>query len=300
MGTSGYRRLGGLRSKMPWTYATFFAAALAIAGFPLLSGFFSKDEILTSAFESGHTILWGIGLVTAGLTAFYIFRAFFLTFHTEPRWEADEGPLRATKDEDHSSSVARSGPSSVHSQSSVHPHESPSVMTAPLAVLAVLSVVAGSVGMPAVMGPNFLEGYFEPVFGESTMHIAPGTEWALIGASVLAGLLGIAVAYWFYVANPAIPGALAERFDVVYKLLWNKYYVDEIYSTLFVEPGRRFAMFLWETVDVQVIDGTANGLARAVGAISRVLRGLQAGYARAYALAMLVGTVVIIGWLILK
>jgi NADH-quinone oxidoreductase subunit L len=311
-GVIDMRRLGGLRHKMPWTYATFFAAALAIAGFPLLSGFFSKDEILASAFESGHTILWGIGLVTAGLTAFYIFRAFFLTFHTEPRWNADEGSLDGvhpersrgaqdklqTKDENHPSQTANVGHQAVHS--SIHPHESPSVMTAPLAILAVLSVVAGFVGMPGVIGPNLLEAYFEPVFGESAMSIAPGTEWALIGASVLAGLLGIAVAYWFYMANPAIPVALAERFNVVYKLLWNKYYVDEIYSELFVEPGRRLAMFLWETVDVQVIDGTANGLARAVAAISRVLRSLQTGYARAYALAMLVGTVVVIGWLMLK
>jgi NADH-quinone oxidoreductase subunit L len=280
-GVIDMRQLGGLRDKMRWTYITFFSAALAISGFPLFSGFFSKDEILASAFESGHVVLWAMGLLTAGLTAFYVFRAFFLTFHGEPRWEVASHMSQATG----------------HTP---HPHESPRVMTIPLAILAVLSVIGGFVGMPSVMGPNMLEEYFAPVFGEVAMHIAPTTEWMLIGVSVLAGLLGIVVAYWFYIARPEIPVNLAARFNGIYTLLWNKYYVDEIYSALFVEPGRRLAMFLWQVVDMQVIDGFANGLGRGVAAASRVLRGMQTGYARAYALVMLIGTVVVIGWLILK
>jgi NADH-quinone oxidoreductase subunit L len=291
-GVIDMRKLGGLSKIMPWTYATFGAAALAISGFPLMSGFFSKDEILAQAFESGHIVLWAIGVFTAGLTAFYIFRAFFMTFRGEARWEDDGG--RRADDGSHPSSVVG------RAERSVHPHESPASMTVPLAILAVLSVIGGFVGMPAVLGPNFLETYFAPVFGETAAAIPAGTEWMLIGASVAVGLIGIAVAYWFYIASPEIPVNLAKRFSFVYNVLWNKYWVDEIYSALFVEPGRRLAMFLWQGIDVQVIDGFANGLARVFGSFSDRLRSWQTGYARAYALLMLIGTVVLIGWLILR
>ncbi|MDE3088552.1 MAG: NADH-quinone oxidoreductase subunit L [Chloroflexota bacterium] len=295
-GVIDMRQLGGLRGKMRWTYITFFAAALAISGFPLFSGFFSKDEILAQAFESGHIVLWAIGLLTAGLTAFYIFRAFFLTFHGSPRWEAASSkhpstPLRSAQE-------AASGHDSHGAWHS--PHESPAAMTIPLAILAVFAVIAGFVGMPRVLGPNLLEGFFAPVFGEAGAAIPAATEWLLIGASVAVGLIGVAVAYWFYIARPAIPVNLAARFSGIYKLLWNKYYVDELYNALFVEPGRRFAMFLWQVIDVQIIDGFANGLARATAAVSGALRGWQTGYARAYALMMLIGTVVVIGWLMLR
>ncbi len=283
-GVIDMRQLGGLRSKMRWTFITFFAAALAISGFPLFSGFFSKDEILASAYESGHVILWGIGLLTAGLTAFYIFRAFFLTFFGEPRWNT------AASENSHGA----------HGGHAAGPHESPSSMTVPLAILAILSVFAGFVGLPKVLGTNMLEGYFAPVFGELTANIPASTEWSLIGASVAVGLLGIAVAYWFYVLQPSIPVALAARFSGVYRLLWNKYYVDEVYSALFVEPGRQLAMFLWQRIDVGIIDGIANGLGRAFARLSQELRTVQTGYARAYALAMFIGTALIIGWLILK
>ncbi len=267
------RKLGGLSKKMPWTYATFGVAALAISGFPLLSGFFSKDEILAAAFGSGHTILWAIGLLTALLTAFYVFRAFFLTFRTEARWKSDHA---------------------------LHPHESPSVMTIPLAILAFFSIIAGFVGMPKVLGPNFLEGYFEPVFKPHDLHLTPSMEWMLIGASVAVGLLGIATAFWFYQLRPEIPKNLAKRFSRIYNLLWHKYYVDEIYAWIFVKQGGKFAMFLWQTVDVKIIDGFANGLGQATASVSRVLRGWQTGYARAYALLMLIGTVMVLGWLMLK
>ncbi len=283
-GVIDMRKLGGLSKIMPWTYATFGAAALAISGFPLMSGFFSKDEILAQAFESGHVVLWALGVFTAGLTAFYIFRAFFMTFRTSARWTAPD-----------SSHASHSGHGAWHG-----PHESPASMTVPLAILAVLSIIGGFVGMPAVLGPNFLETYFAPVFGETAGAIPAGTEWMLIGVSVAVGLIGIAVAYWFYIASPEIPVNLARRFSGVYNVLWNKYWIDEIYSALFVEPGRRLAMFLWQGIDVQVIDGFANGLARALGSFSSRLRSWQTGYARAYALLMLIGTVFVIGWLMLR
>ncbi|MBI3742141.1 MAG: NADH-quinone oxidoreductase subunit L, partial [Chloroflexi bacterium] len=128
----------------------------------------------------------------------------------------------------------------------------------------------------------------------------PALEWFLIGASVFVGLGGIFVAYWFYIARPEIPARLAQRFPRAYQLLWNKYYVDEIYNALLINPGQRLAMFLWQIVDVKIIDGVANGIGRAFAATSRVLRVVQTGYARAYALAMLAGTVVVIGWLITR
>jgi len=284
------RQLGGLSKKMPWTYATFGVGALAIAGFPLLSGFFSKDEILAAAFGSGHTILWAIGLFTALLTAFYIFRAFFLTFRTQARWTNDEG--RMTKDEEYASRITH--------HETFHPHEAPAVMTIPLAILAFFSIIAGFVGMPKVLGPNFLEGYFEPVFKPHDLHLTASTEWMLISASVAVGLLGIATAFWFYQLRPEIPKNLAKRFGGVYNLLWHKYYVDEIYAWIFVKQGGKFAMFLWQTVDVKIIDGFANGLGHATASVSRVLRGWQTGYARAYALWMLIGTVIVLGWLILR
>ncbi len=281
-GVIDMRHLGGLSKKMFWTYATFGAGALAIAGFPLLSGFFSKDEILAAAFGTNHLAIWALGLITAGLTAFYIFRAFFLTFRTTPRWEVEH---HAPTDSAH----AWRGP-----------HESPATMTAPLVILAGLAVIAGYVGMPKVLGANFLEGYFEPVFKPHDLHLAASTEWMLMGASVIVGLLGIATAWWMYEKQPDLPVKLGKQFSGVYNLLWHKYYVDEIYSAVFVAPGYKLAMWLWQFVDVRIIDGVANGLGYATAACSRVVRGWQTGYARAYALMMLIGTVIVIGWLMMR
>ncbi|MCI0477494.1 MAG: NAD(P)H-quinone oxidoreductase subunit F, partial [Anaerolineales bacterium] len=301
-GVIDMRQLGGLSSKMPRTYITFLAAALAIAGFPFFAGFFSKDEILASAFATGHTAIWVIGLLTAGLTAFYIFRAFFLTFHTQPRWTENSNQKSVISNQsNHASRITHHDAHAPHaSRHSPHPHESPAVMTLPLAILAVLSVIGGFVGMPKVMGANWLEHYFEPVFKPHDLHLAASTEWMLIGASVAVGLLGIAVAYWFYIARPTIPVTLARQFRPIYNLLWHKYWIDEIYSWLFVDKGYRLAMFLWQIVDVNIIDGAANGLGRATAALSRVTRSWQSGYARAYALIMLIATVIVLGWLILR
>ncbi|MBI3740924.1 MAG: NADH-quinone oxidoreductase subunit L, partial [Chloroflexi bacterium] len=196
------RYLGGLRDKMRWTYATFLIGALALAGFPFFAGFFSKDEILARAFESGNYFLWAIGLVTAGLTAFYIFRAIFLTFHGAPRWaeSSTKVPMKMREEilttDDGRRTMDNASPSStVHRQPSPFPHESPFVMIAPLILLAILSIIGGFVGLPRVLGVNWLEEFFAPVFGESPAAIAPALEWFLIGASVFVGLGGIFVAY---------------------------------------------------------------------------------------------------------
>ena len=241
------RRLGGLSKAMRVTYFTFLAGALALAGFPLLSGFFSKDEILASAFASGHYVLWVLGLLTAALTAFYIFRGVFLTFHGEPR--------------DHT----------------LHPHESPPVMTVPLVALALLAIIGGYVGLPTVLGANWFGQFLAPVFGEGGRGIAPALEWTLIALSTIAALSGIAFAYWFYVLNPAIPVTLGGYYRGIYDLLVHKYYVDELYNGLLARPGRWIANILWQVGDGVIIDGSADGLAHALGGVGSALRRMESG-----------------------
>jgi NADH-quinone oxidoreductase subunit L len=264
------RRLGGLAKSMRVTYFTFLAAALALAGFPLLSGFFSKDEILSSAFVSGNYALWALGLLTAVLTAFYIFRGVFLTFHGEQR--------------DHS----------------LHPHESPPVMTTPLVFLALLAVIGGYVGLPTVLGANWFGQFLAPVFGEGASNVAPALEWVLIAISTVAALSGIGLAYWFYVRDPTIPQSLAEYYHGIYNLLVHKYYVDEVYDALVASPGRWVADVFWQVGDKGIIDGMADGSARALGRAGQALRRMETGYARRYALAMLVGVVIVITVLAIK
>ncbi len=264
------RRLGGLGGKMRITYYTFLAGALALAGFPLFSGFFSKDEIVMSAFVTGNYVLWALALFTALLTAFYIFRGVFLTF-----W----GTAR-----DHS----------------LHPHESPPVMTIPLLVLGVLAVVGGYVGLPAVVGPNWFGSFLDPVFGEHALETAPGLEWMLILISAVVAIAGILLAYWFYVRNPDIPEYLGQQYRAVNMLLSNKYYVDQVYDYLFAAPGRWIARALWQVGDKGIIDGAAEGLGNLLRAIGRGLRYIETGYARRYALAMLVGIVVIVAVLVVR
>ena len=197
-------RLGGLRERMPTTYRTFLVGAATLAGFPLLSGFFSKDEILLHAFLYSP-LLWVVGLFTALLTAVYSFRAVFVPF-----W----GQLRDT---------------------GLHPHESPPVMTVPLVVLAVAAVVGGLIGLPHL---SAVEGFLEPVFADvhhaGEPASAGGFEWVLMAVSALVALAGISLAYGLYVAQPEVPAHLRERLPLVHRVLVNKYYVDEIYVALAV------------------------------------------------------------------
>jgi len=262
------RRMGGLRDKMRTTYRTFLAGAAALAGFPLLSGFFSKDEILWRAFNSS-IILWLIGLVTAFLTAFYAFRAVFLTF-----W----------------------GPSRV--DDGVHIHESPRIMTTPLTILAVLAIVGGLIGIPHL---SAIEGFLEPVFASHEAAHASGVlEWVLMALSAIIAIAAIILAQYMYLVNPGLPGRLSERYASLYKLLANKYYVDEIYLAVIVNPLRNFAGFLSQTFDAGVIDGAVNGLAAFFGRTGAETRKLQTGYVRNYSLAIVLGAVILIGYVILK
>jgi NADH-quinone oxidoreductase subunit L len=251
---------------------------LAIAGFPPLAGFFSKDEILWQAWVKGHEVLWLMGVVTAGLTSFYMFRMLLLTFYGEGRMSAEV---------EH------------------HVHESPGSMTGVLMVLALGSVVVGWVGIPPVLGQylggvgNGIERFLEPVFevpvkgGEG--HGSPGTEWLLMGISVGMALGGLLLARSFYLKNPALPERLKTRYRALYITLLNKYWVDEIYDALIVRPTKVVSTYLlWRFCDVLLIDGLVNGAAKAVRGSGGILKRFQSGSARLYAGWILLGAIAVI------
>jgi len=275
-GELNMQKMGALKQKLPATFWTVFMAVLAISGIPLFSGFFSKDEILWKAFSQGNIFLWLIGVATAGMTAFYMFRLLFLTFF---------GKSRVEESVEH------------------HIHESPKVMTIPLMILAVLSVIGGYVGIPKSLGGgNGFEHFLSPVFGEKgemAIH-SPLTEYLVMAVSVAVVLLGIFFAYRFYIKTPELPKRLAERFSFLYKVVLNKYYVDELYFKVIVNPLLKFATFLWQLFDIKVIDGMANGLADIVNWFAGMGRKIQTGYVRNYALGMVLGALVILAYFILR
>jgi NADH-quinone oxidoreductase subunit L len=271
------QKMGGLKSHVPVTYRTFLLASLAIAGIFPFSGFFSKDEILWKAFSAGHPVLWGMGLLGAVLTAFYMFRLVSLTFEGEPRWGHGK-----------------------------HPHESPATMTVPLMVLAFLSVFGGVLGIPASLGGgNALEQWLEPVFAPAMDKLPHGgheshiLEYTLMVVSVGVALGGILLARRWYMTKTGVPESIAARFPVVYRLLFNKYYVDEAYEAAVVKPLQKGSeRILWKGIDVGVIDWCVNGMARLFGFLSRTVRMVQTGVAQGYALAFVLGVVAILGWLL--
>jgi NADH-quinone oxidoreductase subunit L len=274
-GEQDMRRMGGLRKHIKYTFATMFTATLAIAGIPPLAGFFSKDSILLSAFNipGGHP-LYIVGLLTALLTAFYMFRLVFLTFWGEQRY-----------DEHH-----------------VHVHESPWSMLGPLVVLAILSVIGGWLAAPALWGgKNYFSAFLAPVFGsgEAAAAIdevaAHNLEITLAIVAVFTALLGIAVAYWLYVRQPKKPEQLAKSLQPVYKTLLNKYWVDELYAVTVVRPLVWLSEnVLWKVVDVEAIDGTVNGIAHGATSLGDTVRHTQSGNARSYAVWVVVGALAII------
>jgi len=268
------RKMGGLRKYLPLTYPTFLIGAIAIAGVPFLSGFFSKDAILTSAFAQGRYLIWILGVIGAVMTAFYMFRLIFLTFHGKERLEPE-----AKK----------------------HLHESPSVMTVPLITLAFFSVTAGYVGLPAVFGRNLnrFSAFLAPVTAAGhPAHVSLGVEWLLILISVGAALLGILIAYILYIRSPEIPHKLVAGFPWAYRLLMNKYYVDEIYDAVIVNPMVKGSELVYDRFDLKVIDGAVNGTAASAGCFSRLLSRLHTGLIKDYALVFLLGAVILLGLLL--
>ncbi len=253
------RKMGGLKNKMPTTYGTFLVACLAIAGFPGLSGFFSKDLILEETFASAHgsVLLWLVGTVAAGMTAFYMFRLLFLTF-----W----GETRADHEVAH------------------HIHESPLSMTTPLVILAILSLVGGYFTLVPFLSPVF-GAFHEP-------HVA----FLIKYLPTLAGLGGIGLAYQMYVRDPGMAERLSQQFSTLHQLLLNKYYVDEIYDMFIVRPVMTASTWLWQVWDTLVIDGTVNGTAQTVQANGLLFRLWQTGNVQSYALSCLIGAMVILGY----
>jgi NADH-quinone oxidoreductase subunit L len=296
------RRMGGLRRHLPVTYATFMAAFLAIAGIPPFSGFVSKDEILGAAFTSDLPVpglgkaLWALGLLGAGLTAFYMTRLVVLTF---------AGNFRGGAETEH------------------HLHESPSVMTVPLVILAVLSLVGGAVGLPALThAPHLLHEFLRPVLGGHAASAyeahSYGLEALLMTVSGGVALTGICLGWLFYVKRPDLPHRVAARFSGLYQVVLHKYYVDELYEALFVRPvlklvtlsGRldldgidalvnlssrltaRFSFLVgWE--DLRVVDGAVNGLAEVVGRWGTRLRRLETGRIQYYLYSVVLGLLVL-------
>jgi len=272
-GEQDMRKMGGLRKKIPWTFWTMFMGTLAIAGIPGFSGFFSKDEILLAT-QRANTPLWILGVLTAGLTSFYMFRLLFLTFFGEQRF-----------DEHH-----------------VHVHESPRSMVIPLVVLAILAVGGGWMAAPLLWGKaNYFAEYLSPVFVANQEAPAAAAEsaggagvlQALLGAPVIAGLVGLFLAWWFYIRSPEAPRKLAASLAALYKLLSGKYFIDELYAAVIVRPLVWISdRILWHVVDEGVIDGTVNGVARVSRESGDRLRHASTGNIRTYAAWILIGVVV--------
>ncbi len=322
-GEQDMRKMGGLKKHMPTTYWTFLVATVAIAGIPVFAGFFSKDEILAKVFEASvmdtggfgavYGVLWVLGVAGAFLTAFYMFRLVYMTFH---------GSFRGSEEAEH------------------HLHESPWTMTLPLQVLGVLSIVGGFLGFPGklfkVEGWNLIERFMEPVvlarhevkeiFGpkaaEAHGHaISLGVEWLLVVVSVGVAIAGIWLATRYYKGDGAFerPRRLAERFPLGYRVLLNKYYVDELYDATVIRGTLGGARFLWEAdarvvdgavngsrhvtvgssflsgvFDLKVVDGLVNLIARIYDVGSLAFRRLQVGFTQGYAMVMVVGAAVML------
>ncbi len=314
-GEQDIRRMGGLRKELPVTYWTFLIGALAISGVPLLSGFFSKDEILWKSYAGGHTLVWAVAVAASLLTAIYMFRLVFLTFHGSRQGASHD--------------LAVAG----HDRASEggHLHDAPPAMAIVLVLLAVGSVAAGYVGVPAVLGgSNHIEHFLAPSFAapgveESGDHGASpaeapsealsqaesrgegghepaesddhAMELGLMAFSSGIALAGIGIAAYFFLRNKDAADRVAASFAGTHRLLLNKYYVDEIYDAVIVQPIRRLSdRALWRVVDAGVIDGAVNGAGGFVNGASAILRRLQTGSMRAYALSVFVGVVLILGY----
>jgi NADH-quinone oxidoreductase subunit L len=285
-GEQDMRKMGGLKKYVPVTFATMFVATLAIAGIPGLSGFFSKDEILWQAFSSSHgsPALWAVAALAAGITAFYMFRLVFLTFFGKSRMDPE---------------VEK------------HAHESPWTMTVPLAILAVLSVAGGWIGIPAVLGgSNLFEHWLAPVFhpvaaagahGASVaVHHPASLEIGLMALSVAIALCGIVLAYFLYRVRTGVPAEIAKAWPTLYDIVYHKYYVDEFYDWAVIRRIVNASTGLWEMFDALFIDGIVNGAADLVRAAGDRVRRLQGGVVGGYAFSLLAGAVLLVGYILYR
>ena len=275
------RKMGALKSKLPYTWRTYLIGTLAIAGIPPLAGFFSKDEILFYSFER-HAGFWIIGAAAAIMTSFYMFRSLYMTFYGESR---------------------------VDHETAHHVHESPPIMTVPLMILAAGAALAGLVGIPIWEGLNRFGDFLAPVFAPAQAilkgahhgeHHSLAAEVTLMLVSVAIAIVGLLFARRLYITDPPAADRMVERFRPLHTLVYNKYWIDELYDVLFVNSIVNFSRFLWRAFDEKVIDGIVNGVAEMVRGWAKEMRLVQTGLVKDYALAMLVGIVVIIGYFVLK
>ena len=380
-GEQDIRNMGGLKKYLPVTYWTFLIGAIAIAGVPGFAGFFSKDEILFETFYRGYQWLWVVGIITSLLTAMYMFRLVFLTFHGPERFHGAVAAGQA-HDHGHSHTEPVEGPGfspgrPAHAHGALHLHDAPPAMAIALVVLALGSVVAGYIGLPhAIGGHNQLGTFLEPSFdppapGLSSMALAecaPGTgigtsapapaaarstgtapalgtgtdalagappcepgsdiarvslqqpapesgsdasrteaapndhekialERTLMGVSSLIALLGIGLAVVLFLKRPELPDRVAATFPGLHRLLYNKYYVDELYDATVVQPIKIVSEEgLWRGMDAQVVDGAVNGTGQVIAGTSAVLRLLQSGSVKAYAASTFLGAVMILAY----
>lgn len=277
-GEQDMRKMGALRGKIKATYWTFLMGALALSGIFPFAGFWSKDEILGMQFKGGGYIIWVVGLIAAFITAFYTFRAVFMTFFGQDRTDPEV---------------------------SKHIHESPKSMIIPLGILAVLSVVAGMViGLPPENG--FLAKFLEPVFGHANEilgvehHAFGALDVVLMIVSVLVALAGIGLAYLFYIKRPAeLPQKAAARAGWLYKGIANKWYMDEIYNAAIIRPTVEGSRAVYKWFDAAVIDGAVNLAGRMWGGFGKVARPFQTGRVGNYALVMFLAVVVIVAVVVL-
>jgi NADH-quinone oxidoreductase subunit L len=269
-GEQDLRKMGGLSRKLPVTWYTMLVATVAISGLPPFSGFFSKDEILAGAWFAGKPVIFLLGLVGSALTAFYMWRLVFLAFL---------------------------GRSRVDHEAAHHLHESPPVMTVPLAVLAVLAAGAGVWGLPGEHG-SAIGRFLAPVLagGHATEGGHHGPAWGVMAVSVAAGLAGLLVAWEMYLRGRVDLAKVGVPQSGIHRLLLGKYYVDELYDRVIVQPI--FALSRWcaDAFDAGVIDGAVNGVAAVVERAAGRLRRYQTGFVMNYALSMLVGVVALVGW----
>ncbi|HEX7958872.1 MAG TPA: NADH-quinone oxidoreductase subunit L [Terriglobales bacterium] len=340
-GEQDMRNMGGLRKHIPWTFWVMTIATIAIAGIPPLAGFFSKDEILWKEFSErgpGGHIFWLIGVITAGMTSFYMFRLWFLTFFGELRQKAAG---HDPHEEPHGAVHAPGGASAHAGVTSSHAHghaahghggihESPWIMLAPLVVLAIGSIVAGWVGVPeALGGHNKFDQFLAPVFHNSSepareaenaanFQQSPSgaaaesqqreekspeeeksTELILTGVSVGVAILGFLLAWQLYYRRPELPDRIAAKAHGLYRTLVNKYYVDEAYYATLVNPIVNVSRdVLWRGVDVEVIDGLVNGAGTTSKGFSNVVRRMQSGNIRSYAGWVAIGAALVIAYIV--
>jgi len=307
------RKMGGLRKRIPVTFWTMSAGVFAIAGIWPFAGFFSKDEILYQTFISPNPLgklLWLVGLFTAGLTAFYMFRLWFKTFFGAQRFEehAEAHHGAAVHASKTSTLVLKDEHSGHDSHGHSHGvHESPWIMLFPLVVLAILSVIGGWFGIPTALGGhNEIEHFLDPVFSypavaelaNSTAPVSHALELTLAGVSLATAAFGILVAWFLYIKNPGSSTALANRFKPLYTLVENKFYIDELYDALLVKPLLIGTNLVLAGFDFLIVGGIPQGTAAGVRGLGSLTRRMQSGNIRSYAGWLALGAAAVVAIMI--